>query len=294
MTQEPKELEVSKENKLPVLEETFKKNVDSMIENREYFREKLEGIMKEKEDYFVILGKKSLAKGGAEKLAAGFKLTARFEIDKETQEIFKSISGLIAYRCKLYNSNGEFKGEGGGADTLVRNQNDPNKTIKMAHKRAYVDAVIRTTGLSDIFTQDLEDMQQSSTHTTLPPKTQQNANLGAKKWVTDPNKLASDSQKYKIRKMLEDLGLSTDYVEKTSAGKIDTMKIGIASQVIEQLQKKIDKLGENTIKDAEIVEPCEECGEPLSENELKYLKSIKSKGYPVKFKCKKCVEKAEK
>lgn len=34
----------------------------------------------------------------------------------------------------------------------------PNKAIKMAQKSAFVDAVIRTTGMSDLFTQDLEDM----------------------------------------------------------------------------------------------------------------------------------------
>lgn len=34
-----------------------------------------------------------------------------------------------------------------------------NKAIKMAQKSAYVDAVIRATGMSDLFTQDLEDMK---------------------------------------------------------------------------------------------------------------------------------------
>lgn len=41
---------------------------------------------------------------------------------------------------------------------MKRNGNDPNKTLKLAQKRAYVDAVLRTVGLSDLFTQDLEDM----------------------------------------------------------------------------------------------------------------------------------------
>ena len=35
-----------------------------------------------------------------------------------------------------------------------------NKAIKMAQKSAFVDAVIRTTGMSDLFTQDIEDMAE--------------------------------------------------------------------------------------------------------------------------------------
>lgn len=35
-----------------------------------------------------------------------------------------------------------------------------NKAIKMAQKSAFVDAVIRATGMSDLFTQDLEDMSK--------------------------------------------------------------------------------------------------------------------------------------
>ena len=37
-----------------------------------------------------------------------------------------------------------------------------NKAIKMAQKSAFVDAIIRTTGTSDLFTQDLEDMKHEA------------------------------------------------------------------------------------------------------------------------------------
>lgn len=223
------------------LEKEFKQNVDTMIANREYFKSQLESIMVESQDYHVIKGKKSLSKGGAEKLSTGFKLSARFKIDEDAKKAF-DIPGLIAYRCELYDTKGKFKGEGGGADTLGRNQNDPNKTIKMAQKRAYVDAVIRTTGLSDIFTQDLEDMDASQISDPIS-KALQNTNTQAKKWVTDPTKPASDSQKYKIKKMMEALGLDMAWLEK-KAGKLETMKMGVASQVIEQLIKKQEKIAQ--------------------------------------------------
>jgi hypothetical protein len=273
------------------IEKSFKENVDDMIANREYFREKLEGIMKEKEDYFVIMGKKSLAKGGAEKLASGFKLVARFEIDEKAQEIFKNVAGLIAYRCTLHDNKGIFKGEGGGADTLQRNQNDPNKTIKMAQKRAYVDAVIRTTGLSDIFTQDLEDMGAVVNYPTSTPKTPQRPNLppkiGVTGFIADPHKPASDAQKYKIRKMLDDLGLNYAYVE-SKMGPIETMKMGMASQAIEQLQKKIDNVGSpakpSPSPEFRIAQLCEVCECPLTESEQAAIEAVGAK-----YKCKKCV-----
>jgi hypothetical protein len=215
------------------VDSTFKKNVDSMIANRDYFKSQLESIMVESQDYHVIKEKKSLSKGGAEKLATGFKLYAKFKIDEEAKKAFADVPGLIAYRCELYNSKDEFQGEGGGADTLSRNQNDPNKTIKMAQKRAYVDAVIRTTGLSDIFTQDLEDMQGSGNVKSKQADT--------KKTINDPHKPASDKQKYLIKKLMEDLQLSMEWLEK-KAGKLETMKMGVASQVIEQLKNKQNNL----------------------------------------------------
>lgn len=216
------------------LEKEFKQNVDTMIANREYFKSQLESIMVESQDYHVIKGKKSLSKGGAEKLSTGFKLSARFKIDEDAKKAF-DIPGLIAYRCELYDTKGKFKGEGGGADTLGRNQNDPNKTIKMAQKRAYVDAVIRTTGLSDIFTQDLEDVDQQ-----IKEAAKDITQPATKSWNIYPNKPASDKQKWMIKKMMEDMGLDWSWLEK-KAGKLETMKMGVASQVIDQLTKKQKK-----------------------------------------------------
>lgn len=132
-------------------------NVDKLLEDRKYFSEKIFPILVYDKDYFIIMGKKSLAKGGAEKLLKIFNLVAKFEVDKETMSLIKQ-DGVIAYICTLSDNDGEFRGEGRGADNLLRHKSDSNKTIKMAQKRAFVDAVIRTTGLSDIFTQDLEDM----------------------------------------------------------------------------------------------------------------------------------------
>lgn len=135
----------------------FKRAVNELIAKREYFAGKIMPLLSDGRDYYVIRGRRSLAKGGAEKLAGVYNLVATFDKDTETVTMLSDVKGMVAYVCTL-TKNGVLAGQGRGADTLVRNGGDPNKTIKMAQKRAYVDAVIRTTGLSDIFTQDLEDM----------------------------------------------------------------------------------------------------------------------------------------
>jgi hypothetical protein len=148
-------------NNLTTIEKTpladFKTGVDSLIQMRDYFSQKILPKLKEGTDFYVIKGKKSLGKSGAEALAHIFGLCATFEKDTDTLESFKGVDGLVAYVCNLSRNN-QVVGQGRGASTLKQNNTDPNKTLKMAQKSAFVDAVIRTTGLSNIFTMDLETM----------------------------------------------------------------------------------------------------------------------------------------
>ena len=137
--------------------ESFKRGVDNLLSKRSYFISQVLPRLKEGQDFFTIKGKKCLAKGGSEKLASIYNLTASFERDEDTLIMFGHTKGLVAYVCNLKNRQGELVGQGRGADSLEMNENNPNKTLKMAQKRAYIDAVIRATGLSDIFTQDIAD-----------------------------------------------------------------------------------------------------------------------------------------
>ncbi len=154
----------------------FKAGVDTLLQKRDYFIQKILPKLEENRDYYIIKNRKSLGKSGAEKLAAIYSLVATFEKDTETMDSFRSIDGLIAYTCTLTRF-GEIVGQGRGAATLMDNGNDPNKTIKMSEKSAYISGVIRSTGLSDIFTSDLEDMpiekiQEAPAEATngIPPK----------------------------------------------------------------------------------------------------------------------------
>lgn len=146
----------------------FKAGVDELIARRSYFISKVLPSLIEGQDFHIIKGRKSLSKGGSEKVASIYGFTASFEQDNETMKAFENVKGIIAFICNL-NKGGVKIGQGRGASTLTKNDNDPNKTIKMAQKSAYIDSVIRSSGLSDIFTQDLETMP-ISVITKIPDK----------------------------------------------------------------------------------------------------------------------------
>lgn len=106
--------------------------------------------------------KPSLFKPGSEKFLSLFKLTARFEKDGDTWEMAGSEAGVFAYKCLLYSPADKVVGEGRGISKLNEKAGwTINNAVKIAEKRAQIDAVLRTGALSDFFTQDLEDMTQT-------------------------------------------------------------------------------------------------------------------------------------
>lgn len=107
--------------------------------------------------------KPSLSKPGSEKVLSLFHWRAEFVKDTDTWEMLGSKPGILCYVCRLYTiKDNTLVGEGRGARDVTRENGDVNKTIKMAEKSAQIDAVLRTGGLSDLFTQDLEDMPQTA------------------------------------------------------------------------------------------------------------------------------------
>lgn len=199
MTNEKKE-EISSEeksltNNIPQENElaNVDKEIDIYIAKRQAFIQKVNTICVEGKDFHVIQGKKSLAKGGAEKIASIFHWTAKFDKDTESLEMLGDIKGLVAFKCTLM--NGQFVGEGRGAAMLSKNGNDPNKTLKMAQKSAFIDATLRASGLSDFFTQDLEDMPSE----TISDTPAQHVATG---------KQPSEKQKMFIKKLCTEKGIT--------------------------------------------------------------------------------------
>lgn len=65
--------------------------------------------------------------------------------------------------------------DGVGARSLEQDYGDLNKALKMAEKSAHIDATLRMAGLSEVFTQDLEDMPKAE---PVPPAPAGNGHPG--------------------------------------------------------------------------------------------------------------------
>src|SRR5215472_3811467 len=103
-------------------------------------------------------GKSTLCKPGSEKICGLLQLRPRFRRDQETWEMLGSEPGVLALVCELVTAAAVVVAEGRGARHRDMDYGDLNKSVKMTQKSAQTDAVLRLAGLSEIFTQDLEDL----------------------------------------------------------------------------------------------------------------------------------------
>ena len=129
-------------------------------------------ILKPYSDYGVIQGckKPSLLKAGAEKLAAYYGYSTSIEVVNRYENYDK---GLVAYEIKVTvcKGDGNVIAEGIGAANSRERKflrgdffSQINTVLKMAKKRAYVDAILTATGSSSLFTQDMEDIAAGDTN----------------------------------------------------------------------------------------------------------------------------------
>ena len=157
----------------------FRAGLDRRKENRNTLMEWIRSSLVEGRDFGSIMikgqrSKPSLLKPGAEKIAGMLGLIPRFPNLKQYEDAVidgKSIINIII-KCELHNQIGEVIGEGVGARSVETQDNgDLNKALKMASKSAMIDATLRCAGISEVFTQDLEEI---STDTTTNPQHHQN------------------------------------------------------------------------------------------------------------------------
>ena len=128
------------------------------------FQKVIQQTLHANHDYGIVPGssKPTLLKPGAEKILMMMGLRSEFEIVDSTRDFE---NGFFQYqvRCKLYKGDILITEGLGACNTRERKykNQDPytldNTVLKMAKKRALVDAVLLVASLSDIFTQDLED-----------------------------------------------------------------------------------------------------------------------------------------
>ena len=117
-------------------------------------------------DYGIVphTSKPTLLKPGAEKILNFLGLIARTDVANRIEDIG---AGYFAYECKVYviDRDGVVRGEGVGITNSKEGKYAKstgfavqNTILKMAKKRALVDATLNVGAISGRFTQDVEDM----------------------------------------------------------------------------------------------------------------------------------------
>lgn len=113
----------------------------------------------------------SLYKPGAEKICGMLGLKPHFPTLSEYEKAVLEGKELkqIILRCHLIDANGDSVADGVGGRALEQDSGDLNKALKMCAKSAQIDATLRCAGLSEVFTQDVEDMDWSGKENLAQP-----------------------------------------------------------------------------------------------------------------------------
>lgn len=156
--------------------ETISQGLAMYSEKRLAFRTWLEGHLKEGVHYGFPPGcrrsnanekewvsKPSLYKAGADLVCDLMQVRIEFDTDMSAWEQLGKPVGTYVFRCLLFSrTTGEVIAEGRGVRKVGEKGMKENASIKMAQKAAKVDAVLNGWGLSDLFTQDLEDLKEEA------------------------------------------------------------------------------------------------------------------------------------
>ncbi len=165
-----------KEGAIEVRQEGQVVDFEGMKQFLEQLKEFIRSQLKEGIDYGYIVNPRTgkpinqkpfLFKAGAEKLARLFNLTVEFELDRmEDWE-----RGLFVYHvvARAIDKSGKVVGIGYGVasskEKKYRNHDPyelPNTLVKIAKKRAFVDAILTATASSSFFLQDEEIVEQEA------------------------------------------------------------------------------------------------------------------------------------
>lgn len=152
-------------NNLSIIDDMSIQQVAQTMQKITQFQKVIQQTLRQNHDYGIVPGtdKPTLLKPGAEKILMMMGLRSEFEIVDSTRDFE---NGFFQYqvRCKLYKGDLLITEGLGSCNTKERKyaKQDPfsidNTVLKMAKKRALIDATLLVASLSDIFTQDLEDM----------------------------------------------------------------------------------------------------------------------------------------
>jgi stalled ribosome alternative rescue factor ArfA len=153
-------------------------------------------MMAEGVDYGIIpkTDKRCLFKPGAEKLCNVFGLSKQVEILHRIEDFENAVFHYEVKATLIGKATGAVEAEGVGAcnsrENKYRNQdafNIANTVLKMAKKRAFIDAALTATGSSDLFTQDVDDTDErgkGASKRPLAKKTEESDEAATKRQIS--------------------------------------------------------------------------------------------------------------
>ena len=163
--------------------------------------------------------KPSLWKPGAEKITGMLGVTAHYPSLAEYEKA--AIGGVdiksVILRCELRDAGGRVLSDGVGARILEKEYGDINKCLKMAEKSALIDATLRLAGLSEVFTQDLEDMETKENHGPTAAETQPQAPKPPQPVPPPGQTIGNGASKRQIEARIVELKLDRERVKKFCA-----------------------------------------------------------------------------
>ena len=124
--------------------------IDSMTEGRHFYVQTN-----------MLVPRQILSKGGAEYLAKLFNWTVVLSEPRFTRVATHKgeASQQVYFEAHVVNEKNQILAYGGGARSLTQDAGSLNTALKMARKSAFVDAVLRGSGLSSYFDQDVIESQ---------------------------------------------------------------------------------------------------------------------------------------
>jgi len=177
--------------------------------------------------------KPSLFKPGAEKICGMLGVTVHYPTlpDYEQSALCGVRLHQVILRCEIQDASGRVVADGVGARALEQDYGDINKALKMAEKSAHIDATLRMAGLSEVFTQDLEDMApkggypQAGAPVASSPSPEAGASRGSGPVPSGENgTYISETQRERLEARIAELGLDRErvkaWVRKASRGRV--------------------------------------------------------------------------
>lgn len=191
----------------------------------------------------------SLFKSGAEKITGMLGMTVHYPSlpDYEQAVLNGVVLTTVMLRCELRDAHGRVVAEGVGARSVGQDYGDINKTLKMAEKSALIDGCLRLAGLSEIYTQDIEDhpVVESKPTTPAPPRAQRSA-----KPVTAEQ--VSEEELKTLRQQIKQYGFTEKrvltWLYKTTEGsvtKLEQLTPAQCSSILKRLESWAE--GEKTV-----------------------------------------------